>query len=94
MHFIGHKNIKTNIFTIQADNSIMCGYFSMRFTDFMLAGKSLIDYTSLFSPHNFKKNDNMILSYLKKTEYLKSLFKKIKSLFQYSIYYFLSELTS
>ena len=66
----------------------------MRFTDFMLAGKSLIDYTSLFSPHNSKKNDNMILSYLKKTEYLKSLFKKIKSLFQYSIYYFLSELTS
>ena len=48
----------------------------MRFTDFMLAGKSLIDYTSLFSPHNFKKNDNMILSYLKKTEYLKVCLKK------------------
>ena len=24
--FIGHKNTKTNIFRIQADNSIMCGY--------------------------------------------------------------------
>ena len=34
MHFIGHKNIKTNIFRIQADNSIMCG-----FCDFMLAEK-------------------------------------------------------
>ena len=25
--FVGHKNIKTNIFRIQADNSIMCGSF-------------------------------------------------------------------
>ena len=24
--FIGHKSIKTNIFRIQADNSIICGY--------------------------------------------------------------------
>ena len=48
--FIGHKNIKTNIFRIQADNSIMCGYFCTGFIDFMFAGKSLIDFTSLFSP--------------------------------------------
>ena len=32
---IGHKNIKTNIFRIQADNSIMCGYFCIGFIDFM-----------------------------------------------------------
>ena len=31
----------------------------------MLAGKNLTDYTSLFSLHDFKKNDNIILSYLK-----------------------------
>ena len=37
--FIGHKNIKTNIFKIQADNSIMCGYFCIGFIDFMFAGK-------------------------------------------------------
>ena len=37
--FIGHKNIKTNIFRIQADKSIMCGYFCIRFIDFMFAGK-------------------------------------------------------
>ena len=48
--FIGHKNIKTNIFRIQADNSIMCGYFCIGFIDFMFAGRSLIDFTSLFSP--------------------------------------------
>ena len=33
----------------------MCGYFCIGFTDFMLAGKKLTDYTNLFSPHDFKK---------------------------------------
>ena len=27
--FIGYKNIKTTIFRIQANNSIMCGYFTL-----------------------------------------------------------------
>ena len=43
----------------------MCGYFCIRFIDFMLAGKKLTDYTNLFSPHDFKKNDGIILPYLK-----------------------------
>ena len=51
---IGHKNIKTNIFRMQANNS-MCGYFCIGFINFMLAGKTLIDYTSLFSPCDFEK---------------------------------------
>ena len=63
--FIGHKNTKTNMFRIQADNSIMCGYFCIGFIDFMFAGKSLIDFTSLFSPYNFKKNDKIIFNYSK-----------------------------
>ena len=63
--FPGNKNIKTNIFQIQEDNSIMCGYFCIGFIDFMLAGKKLTDYTNLFSPNDFKKNDNTILSYFK-----------------------------
>ena len=63
--FPGNKNIKTNIFRVQEDNSIMCGYFCIGFIDFMLAGKKLTDYTNLFSPHDFKKNDNVILSYFK-----------------------------
>ena len=49
---ISNKNIKTNIFRIQAYNSIMCGYFRIEFTDFMLAGKSLTDFTNLFSSNN------------------------------------------
>ena len=62
---IGHKNIKSNIFRIKADDSIMCGYFCIGFIDFMFAGRSLIDYTSLFSPYDFKKNDKIILVYFK-----------------------------
>ena len=63
--FPGSKNIKTNIFWVQEHNSIMCEYFCIGFIDFMLAGKKLTDYTNLFSAHDFKKNDNIILSYFK-----------------------------
>ena len=63
--FIGHKNIKANIFTIQSNNSIMYGYFCIGFIDFIFAGKTLTDFTSLFSSYNFGKNDNIILSYFK-----------------------------
>ena len=63
--FIEHKNIKINIFRIQAHNSIMCGYFCIGFIDFMLAGKSLIDFTSLFSFSDFKKNDYIISRFFK-----------------------------
>ena len=60
---IKNRNIKTNIFRIQAYDSIMCGYFCIGFIDFMLKGKSLTDYTNLFSPNDFKKNDDTILKY-------------------------------
>ena len=63
--FIDNKNIKTNIFRIQAYDSIMCGYFCIGFIDFMFKGKTLTEFTNLFSPNNFKKNDNIILSYFK-----------------------------
>ena len=61
--FIGNKNKKANIFQVQANNSVMCGYFCIGFIDFMLAGKKLTDFTSLFSPHDSDKNNNIILSY-------------------------------
>ena len=63
--FIRNKNIKANIFRVQANNSVMCGYFCIVFIDFMVAGKKLTDYTTLFSPDNFDKNDQIILSYFK-----------------------------
>ena len=63
--FRGNKNIKPNIFRLQVNNSVMCGYFCIGYIDFMLAGKKLTDYTRLFSPHDFKKDDDIILSYFK-----------------------------
>ena len=63
--FINNKNIITNIFRIQAYDSVTCGYCCIGFIDFMLAGKKLTDYTNLFLPYDFKKNDNIILSYFK-----------------------------
>ena len=53
--FIGNKNIKTNIFRIQAYDLIMCGYFCIGLIDFMLAGKTLTDFTNLSSSNKFKK---------------------------------------
>ena len=63
--FIGNKNIKANIFRVQANSSVMCGYFCIGFIDFMLADKKLTDYTNMFSPYDFDKNDSMILRYFK-----------------------------
>ena len=63
--FISNKNIKANIFRVQANNSVICGCFCIGFIDFMLAGKTLIGYTNLFSPYDFNKNDSIILSYFK-----------------------------
>ena len=56
-------SITTNIFRIQAYDLIMWAYFCIGFIDFMLAGKTLTEYTNLFSPNNFKKNDDIILNY-------------------------------
>ena len=54
--FIGPpSSIKTKIFRIKANNSIMGGYFCIGFIDFMLAGKTLTEFTNLFSPNKSKK---------------------------------------
>ena len=58
--FIGNSDIKSNIFRIQAYDSIMCGYYCIEFINYMFKGKTLLDYTNLFSPDNFKKNDRVI----------------------------------
>ena len=45
--FIGNKNIRTMIYRIQANDSILCGYFCINFINFMVKHKSL------FSPMYF-----------------------------------------
>ena len=63
--FIGNRNIKVNIFRIQANNSVMCGYFCIGFIDFMLANKKMTDFTNFSSSCDFDKNDQIMLSYFK-----------------------------
>ena len=63
MKFFVRKKIITNIYRIQAYDSIMCGYFCIGFINFMFYGKSLTDYTNLFSPNDFNKSDDIILKY-------------------------------
>ena len=58
--FIRNKNIMTNIYRMQAYDSIMCGYFCIGFIDFMLKGKSLLEYINLLSSNEYKKNDKII----------------------------------
>ena len=41
----------------------MGGYLWFGFIDFMLKGKSLLEYTNLFSPNDYEKNDKIILKY-------------------------------
>ena len=43
----------------------MCGYFCIGFIDFMFKGKSLTEFTNLFSPYEFLKNDDTIMSFFK-----------------------------
>ena len=59
--FIGNKNVKTNIYIIQAFDLIMCGYFCIGFIDFMLKSESLLEYTNVISTNEYKKNAKIIL---------------------------------
>ena len=64
--FKGNRNIISNIYRIQNYDSIMRDYFCIGFIDYMFNGKSLTDYTNLFPPNNFKKNDDIISNYFSK----------------------------
>ena len=41
----------------------MCGYFCIRFIDFMLKGKRLLEYTNLFSSNDYEKIETIIVKY-------------------------------
>ena len=62
---IKDKSTTQNIFRIQNNESIMCGFYCIAFIEYMLAGKTLLDYTNLFSPNDYKKNGNIIYKYFK-----------------------------
>ena len=48
----------------------MCGYFCIGFINFMFKGKTLIEYTNLFSPCDFTKSGDIILSYFMNNEWV------------------------
>ena len=61
--YIGNKNIITNTYRVPAYDSIMYRYFCIGFIDLMLKGKSLLEYTNLFSPNAYENNDKIILKH-------------------------------
>ena len=70
--FIGRKNIIGNTFRIHAYNSITCGYFCIGFINFMFKGKTVTEFTNLFSPSDFKRNDDIILNYFVSNAYVQN----------------------
>ena len=60
---IGNKNIITNIYRIQAYDSMLCGYPCIGFIYFLLKGKGLLESKHLFSSNDYEKNDKIILKY-------------------------------
>ena len=54
---IKDKSITHNIFRAQSDESIMSEFYCIIFIEYMLAGKTLLDYTNLFSSTNYRNND-------------------------------------
>ena len=62
---IRDKSVTHNISRIQDNESIMCGFYCIAFAEYMRAGKTLLDYTNLFSPNDYKKNGKLIYKYFK-----------------------------
>ena len=59
------KSITHNIFRMQDNKSVMCGFYCIAFIECMLAGKTLLHYTNLFFQNVYKKNEKIIYKYFK-----------------------------
>ena len=59
------KPITHNIFRIQGNDAIMCGFYCIAFVEYMLAGKTLLDYTNLYTANDHKNNEKIIYKYFK-----------------------------
>ena len=62
---IRDKSITHNIFRIESDGSIMCGFYCIGFIEYILAEKTLLDYANLFSPNDYEKNGKSIRKFFK-----------------------------
>ena len=59
--------ITHNIYEIEDNESVMCGFYCIAFIEYMLAGKTLLDYFNLFSPNDYTKNYKIMHRYFKDT---------------------------
>ena len=62
---INDKSITHNIFRIQDNKSIMCGFSCITLKEYLFARKTLLHYTNLFFLNDYKKNDKIIYKYCK-----------------------------
>ena len=62
---IKNKSITHNIFRVQDNESVMCRFHCISLIEYMLAGKTLLDYANLFSLNDYKRNDKIIYKYFK-----------------------------
>ena len=62
---ISDKSITHNIFKIQDNKSIMCGFYCIAFIEYIIARETLLDYTYLFFPNEYKKAEKIIHKYFK-----------------------------
>ena len=67
VHKIRDKSITHNIFRTQDNEAIIYGFYSIAFIEYMLAGKILLDHTSLFSLNDYEKNRKVVYKYFKDT---------------------------
>ena len=65
LNIIKDKYITHNIFRIQDDDCIICRFYCIAFIKYMIPGKTLLDYTNIFSPNDYKKKDKIIYMYFK-----------------------------
>ena len=65
----------------------MCGQFCIGFIDFMLKGKSLLEYTNLFYSNGYEKSDKIILKYFQQNLNVSKKYRKLKKTLRLSILY-------
>ena len=62
---IRDESITQDTFRIKENESVICGFHCIDFIERMLAKKTLLDHTNLFSPNDYKNNNNKIFKYFK-----------------------------
>ena len=58
-------NSKSITHNIQDDYSFMCVFYCIPLIQYILAGETFLDYTTSFSPNDYKRNGNIVYKYFK-----------------------------